>query len=107
VRIAIALLNLGKDVELHAASVLCNARYNTSRASTQRSVVDPAQPMAQCSRRTRFSMDDGVASRGWKVWLRALVPDIRFGRWLTALVSFALLYGAFRSARVFVESDEA
>jgi hypothetical protein len=53
-------------------------------------------------------MDYCVASRrGWKVWLLALVPDIRFGRWLTALVSFVLLYGAFRSARVFVESDEA
>ncbi len=53
-------------------------------------------------------MDHCVASsRGWKVWLLALVPDIRFGRWLTALVSFALLYGAFRTARVFEESDEA
>src|SRR4249920_97703 len=30
VGIAVALLNLGEDVELHAASVLCNARYNTS-----------------------------------------------------------------------------
>ena len=48
-----------------------------------------------------------ASRRGWKVWLLALVPDIRFGRWVTALVLFILLYGAFRSARVFVESDEA
>ena len=42
-----------------------------------------------------------------KVWLLGLVPNIRFGRWLTALVLFALLYGAFRASRVFEESDEA
>jgi hypothetical protein len=36
-----------------------------------------------------------------------LVPKIRFGRWLTAFLLFALLYVAFRWARVFQESDEA
>ena len=46
-------------------------------------------------------------THGWKVWLLALVPDLRFGRWLTAFVLFVLLYGAFRLARVFEEADEA
>ena len=52
-------------------------------------------------------MDSHVASgHDRKVWLLALVPDIRFGRWLSALVLFTLLYGAFRASRVFEESDE-
>jgi hypothetical protein len=45
--------------------------------------------------------------RRWTVWLLALVPDLRFGRWLTAFVLFVLLYGAFRLSRVFEEGDDA
>ncbi len=53
-------------------------------------------------------MENRVASsHDRKVWLLALVPNVRFGRWLTALVLFALLYGAFRASRVFEESDDA
>jgi hypothetical protein len=53
-------------------------------------------------------VDDRVAARNrWRVWLLAWVPDVRFGRWLTAFVSFVLLYGAFRLSRVFEEADHA
>jgi hypothetical protein len=63
--------------------------------------------MPQCCRRTLVADDRVAVSNGWRVWLLALVPDIRLGRWLTAFVLFVLLYGAFRLSRVFVEADEA
>jgi hypothetical protein len=41
-------------------------------------------------------MDSHVASgHDRKVWLLALVPDIRFGRWLSALVLFTLCMAHF------------
>lgn len=48
-----------------------------------------------------------ASRRGWSVWLLSLVPNVRFGRWITALVLFTGLYGSFRMARVFQEADEA
>lgn len=48
-----------------------------------------------------------ASHRGWSVWLLSLVPNVKFGRWITAFVLFSALFGFFQMARVFQESDEA
>lgn len=42
----------------------------------------------------------------WKVWVLNLVLPVRSGRWLTAMIIFALLYGSFSLLGVF-EADQS
>jgi hypothetical protein len=71
------------------------------------SIVDLPEAIPQCSR--RLVSADGCVDQhyGQRVWLLALVPTLRFGRWLTAGVAFVLLLGMFWLCRVFDESDSA
>lgn len=71
------------------------------------SIVDQPEAIPQCSDRPTSA--DGCVDQHFsrRVWPLALVPKLRFGRWLTAGVAFVLLLGMFWLCRVFDESDSA